>query len=150
MMSSYICMGVVLREESTHNSVGGGQGGLVCSLGCWSIFRGFTHSASPTPHCAVLCYATNARGAPVLQVETDAVKAWLGGLCAPWHAHAARTGQAVVLLGGGVCLSGLVLSAPSFRPQLIPLPQTSVLTDSCLGLSLLRCLEACDTGEGRR
>ena len=60
------------------------------------------------------------------------------------------TGRAVVLLGGGVCLFGLVLSAPSFRPQLIPPPQTSVLTHSCLGLSLLRCLEACATGEGRR
>ena len=97
-----------------------------------------------------LCYATNARGAPVFQVEMDAVAPCLGGLCAPWHAHAARTGRAVVLLGGGVCLSGLVLSAPSFRPQLIPPPQTSVLTDSCVSLSLFRCLEACDTGEGRR
>ena len=55
-MSSYICMGVALREESAHDSVGGGQGGLVCSLGCWSIFRGFTHSASPLP--IVLCCAT--------------------------------------------------------------------------------------------
>jgi hypothetical protein len=150
MMSSYICMGVVLREEPAHDSVGGRQGGLVCSLGCWAIITGIYALSIPAPHCAVRCYTTNARGAPVLQVETDAVAPWLSGMCAPWHAHAARTGRAVVLLGGGVCLSGLVLSAPSFRPQLIPLPQTSVLTDSCLGLSLLRCLEACDTGEGRR
>ena len=147
------CKGTSLPGSTPTCRTSDGAGapcGAVCSLGCWSIFRGFTHSASPTPHCAVLCYATNARGAPVFQVEMDAVAPWLGGLCAPWHAHAARTGRAVVLLLGGVCLSGLVLSAPSFRPQFIPPPQTSVLADSCVSLSLLRCLEACDTGEGRR
>jgi hypothetical protein len=149
MISSYICMGVVLREESAHDSVGGGQGGLVCSLGCWSIFRGFTHSASPLP--IVLCCVTPLTPAARLSFRLKWML-WRRGsaVCARLGTHAARTGRAVVLLGGGVCLSGLVLSAPSFRPQFIPPPQTSVLTDSCVSLSLLRCLEACDTGEGRR
>jgi hypothetical protein len=35
---------------------------------------------------------------------------------------AVQIGRAVVLLGGGVCMSGLVLSAPSLCPQLIPSP----------------------------
>lgn len=94
----------MFREESAYESVGGGRGGLVCSLGCWSIITGIYALSIPAPHFAVRCYATNARGAPVLQVELDTVAPWLGGLCAPWYVDAARTGRAVVLLGGG-CLS---------------------------------------------